>query len=55
MAVAKQKAWFGFMFITAQYAPKMTFDQLCFFEPIFMYLCCATHKLCHNFRKFETA
>ena len=31
MAIAKQKAWFGLMFITVQYTPKMTFDQLCLF------------------------
>ena len=29
MAKAKQNAWFGFMFITAQYAPEMKSDQLC--------------------------
>ena len=52
LAKAKQNAWFGFMLITAQYAPEMKSDQLCLFDQ-FMYFGSATQKLCHIFRLFR--
>ena len=51
-AKAIQNARFGFMFITAQYAPEMKSDQLCLFD-IFVYFGSATQKLCHIFRLFR--
>ena len=52
LAKAKQNAWFGFMLITAQYAPEMKSDHLCLFDQ-FMYFGSATQKLCHIFRLFR--
>ena len=51
-AKAIQNARFGFMFITARYAPEMKSDQMCLFD-IFVYFGSATQKLCHIFRLFR--
>lgn len=47
MAKAKQNAWFGFMFITTQYAPEMKSDQLCWFWPVYVFWQCDPNIVSH--------
>ena len=47
MAKAKRKAWFGFMFIDAQYPPEMKSDKLCLFWPIYVFQQCNPKIVSH--------